>query len=133
MQAVGSSSEVGQPKVGWIVLLALSLWVFWPAGLVVFAFLLLSGRLDAWKRAGMNFWHEGTHQMRQPGTWWSPPASGNKAFDQYRSDTLRRLEEEEREFREYLDRLRAAKDKSEFDQFMADRRNRAGNQNPIQS
>jgi len=52
------------------------------------------------------------------------PSSGNRAFDDYRADTLRRLEEEQREFREFLQRLRAAKDKSEFDQFMAERRNR---------
>ena len=30
----------------------------------------------------------------------------------------------EREFREFLDRLRHAKDKAEFDQFMTERRNR---------
>ena len=52
------------------------------------------------------------------------PSSGNRAFDEYRTDTLRRLEEEQREFREFLDRLRFAKDKTEFDQFMAERRNR---------
>ena len=39
-------------------------------------------------------------------------------------ETLRRLEEEQREFRDFLDRLRMAKDKSEFDQFMAERRDR---------
>ncbi|HVH81773.1 MAG TPA: DUF2852 domain-containing protein, partial [Stellaceae bacterium] len=50
------------------------------------------------------------------------PSSGNRAFDEYRTETLRRLEEEEREFREFLDRLRHAKDKAEFDQFMAERR-----------
>ena len=52
------------------------------------------------------------------------PPSGNRAFDEYRMETLRRLEEEQSEFREFLDRLRMAKDKSEFDQFMAERRNR---------
>jgi hypothetical protein len=46
------------------------------------------------------------------------------AFDEYRRETLRRLEEEQKEFQEYLDRLRAAKDKSEFDQFMSERRGR---------
>ena len=51
-----------------------------------------------------------------------PYSSGNKAFDDYREETLKRLEEEEREFRSFLQRLRQAKDKSEFDQFMADRR-----------
>jgi hypothetical protein len=49
-------------------------------------------------------------------------SSGNRAFDEYRADTLRRLEDEQREFREFLDRLRHAKDKAEFDQFMAERR-----------
>ena len=48
--------------------------------------------------------------------------SGNRAFDEYREETLRRLEDEQREFMEFLDRLRHAKDKAEFDQFMAERR-----------
>ena len=50
--------------------------------------------------------------------------SGNRAFDEYRTDTLRRLEEEQREFQDFLGRLRMAKDKAEFDQFMAERRGR---------
>ena len=50
--------------------------------------------------------------------------SGNVAFDEYREETLRKLDEEQREFRDFLDRLRAAKDRSEFDQFMNERRNR---------
>ena len=58
------------------------------------------------------------------GPWNYAPSSGNRAFDEYRTETLRRLEEEQREFREFLDRLRFAKDKTEFDQFMAERRNR---------
>jgi hypothetical protein len=48
--------------------------------------------------------------------------SGNRAFDEYRAETLRRLEDEEREFREFLDQLRFAKDKVEFDQFLTNRR-----------
>ena len=53
---------------------------------------------------------------------WQPPTSGNRAFDEYRAETLRRLEEEAQEFRDFLDNLRHAKDKAEFDQFMNDRR-----------
>ena len=34
------------------------------------------------------------------GSWGGPPSSGNRAFDEYRSETLRRLEEEQREFRD---------------------------------
>jgi len=52
----------------------------------------------------------------------SQPSSGNRAFDEYRAETLRRLEDEQREFLEFLERLRHAKDKAEFDQFMAERR-----------
>ncbi|HZT49346.1 MAG TPA: DUF2852 domain-containing protein, partial [Hyphomicrobiaceae bacterium] len=34
------------------------------------------------------------------------------------------LEEEATEFRDFLERLRAAKDRAEFDEFMRERRNR---------
>ena len=37
---------------------------------------------------------------------------------------MKRLEEEQREFKDFLARLRFAKDRSEFDQFMTERRNR---------
>ena len=50
----------------------------------------------------------------------------NRAFDEYREETLRRLEEEQREFHDFLARLRRAKDKAEFDQFMSERRTRTG-------
>jgi hypothetical protein len=60
------------------------------------------------------------------GNWWAnPPSSGNRAFDEYRMETLRRLEEEQTEFHDFLDRLRHAKDKAEFDQFMTERRTRS--------
>ena len=58
------------------------------------------------------------------GDWFSPASSGNNAFDDYRAETLRRLEDEQREFKEFLGRLRFAKDRAEFDQFMAERRQR---------
>lgn len=58
------------------------------------------------------------------GTFRGYPPSGNAAFDDYREETLRRLEDEQRDFQGFLERLRKAKDKAEFDQFMADRRNR---------
>lgn len=51
-------------------------------------------------------------------------ATGNRAFDEYRTETLRRLEEESREFHGFLDKLRMAKDKAEFDAFMAERRDK---------
>lgn len=47
--------------------------------------------------------------------------SGNSAFDSYKAETLRRLEEEQEAFESFLQRLREAKDKQEFDAFMEDR------------
>lgn len=49
-------------------------------------------------------------------------SSGNTAFDSYREETLQRLEEEQGEFETFLDKLRQAKDKTEFDEFMAERK-----------
>lgn len=51
--------------------------------------------------------------------------SGNTAFDAYKAETLRRLMSEQEAFEAFLERLRAAKDKSEFDQFMDERANAA--------
>ena len=50
--------------------------------------------------------------------------TGNRAFDEYRADALRKLEEEAHEFRAFLERLRMAKDRAEFDDYMTERRNR---------
>lgn len=52
--------------------------------------------------------------------------TGNSAFDAYKADTLRRLEQEQQDFEAFLERLREAKDKSEFDQFMDERARDAG-------
>lgn len=52
-------------------------------------------------------------------------STGNSAFDAYKEETLRRLEEEQTNFEAFLERLREAKDKAEFDQFMEDRAKKA--------
>lgn len=52
-------------------------------------------------------------------------STGNSAFDAYKADTLRRLEEEQHNFEAFLERLRDAKDKAEFDQFMEERARKA--------
>lgn len=48
-------------------------------------------------------------------------SSGNTAFDAYKQETLRRLEDEQHSFEAFLQRLRDAKDKAEFDEFMDER------------
>ena len=64
------------------------------------------------------------NRMERHGFGFGPSSSGNRAFDEYRQETLRRLEDEQQEFKEFLTRLRHAKDKEEFDAFMAQHRNR---------
>ncbi len=62
---------------------------------------------------------------------WNPAASdGNQAFDEYRAETLRRMEVEQQEFAAFVERLRFARDKAEFDQFMAERRAASGGTGP---
>ena len=116
---------------GWIAAMVLGFWVFWPLGLALLAFLAFSGRLRACGPNGAGRWHNMADRRwgcggggGGRGRWGQAPTSGNAAFDDYRTETLRRLEEEQQEFVAYLERLRRAKDKAEFDQFMADRRNR---------
>lgn len=70
-------------------------------------------------------------RMDRPGrSWFAPASSGNHAFDEYRAETLKRLEDEQREFKDFLDRLRVARDRAEFDQFMAERRPRPAAPDP---
>ncbi len=117
----------------WIVLLVLGFIVWWPVGLAILAYTIWSKNMGCY---GSERWGRKLQRMEEKmgrvrermerfgGPFGGPPSSGNHAFDEYRAETLRRLEEEQREFRDFLDRLRFAKDKSEFDQFMAERRNR---------
>src|SRR5262245_7954219 len=123
MVLVAKLDELGKPA--WIALMILAFIIYWPLGLAILAFMYWSGRMGCGKHAygGVSRWPERNNRGGGPGTWWQP-SSGNRAFDEYRAETLRRLEEEQREFRDFLARLRMAKDKAEFDQFMAERRNR---------
>jgi Protein of unknown function (DUF2852) len=117
----------------WLALMILGFIFWWPLGLATLAYLLWSGRMGCWRRGEVGRWHGG-ERMREAAQWWrQPPSSGNRAFDEYRTETLRRLEEEQREFREFLDRLRFARDKTEFDQFMAERGTRSASPPPPQS
>jgi hypothetical protein len=134
MPITAKIDELGKPA--WVALIVLSFIVFWPLGLAILIFTIWSGRM-ACGHHHYGHWENKMERMQAKmdrlrdrmhggGFWGQPPSSGNRAFDEYRSETLKRLEEEQREFREFLDRLRFAKDKTEFDQFMAERRNRGG-------
>ncbi len=130
-------------KVGWITVVVAGFWLAWPVGLALLAFLAGSGRLREMRNAAPGTWFNLGGSGAVDGRWnagwkapWGQPkaaSSGNKAFDEYRDETLRRLEDEEREFQAFLDRLRKARDKSEFDAFMADRRNRPNTRDVTES
>ncbi|HEY7669028.1 MAG TPA: DUF2852 domain-containing protein [Hyphomicrobium sp.] len=125
---VATLDDWGKPA--WIAVMVLGFILFWPLGLAILAYLIWSGRMGCGRHGEMSRW-----QQRMSDKWdrnmerWGREmrgaySSGNRAFDEYRDETLKRLEEESREFREFLDRLRKAKDKEEFDAFMAERRTR---------
>ena len=107
---------------------------WWPVGLTLLFLALWSRRMGCWGYYRHGGYQGGSWQGNAP-PWagWKnwcgggerpAPTSGNRAFDEYRMETLRRLEEEQKEFGAFLDRLRFAKDKAEFDQFMTELRQR---------
>ncbi|MGI9386843.1 MAG: DUF2852 domain-containing protein [Methyloligellaceae bacterium] len=104
------------PKPAWIALMVLGFIAFWPIGLGILAYLLWSGKMGCWSRKDFSQWSNkcGSHRSRFRST-------GNMAFAEYREETLNRLEEEQREFTMFLERLRRAKGQQEFDQFMSER------------
>jgi hypothetical protein len=101
-------------KGAWIAAMVLGFIFFWPVGLALLAYMIWSKRMfnGSCAKGGYGRARHAHSAFR---------SSGNTAFDAYKSETLRRLEEEQSAFEEFLKRLREAKDKSEFDQFMDDR------------
>ena len=103
-------------KGAWIAAMVLGFIFFWPVGLALLMYMIWSKRMFS-----------GTSCAKRRSRSFSMPSrnTGNAAFDAYKADTLRRLEEEQENFEAFLERLREAKDKSEFDQFMDERANAA--------
>jgi len=97
-------------KGAWIAAMIVSFIFFWPVGLAILAYMIwgknMFGNCAARKQ------HRRKHGFK---------SSGNTAFDAYKAETLQRLQDEQESFEAFLQRLRDAKDKSEFDQFMDER------------
>lgn len=140
MGAIAKMDQMGKPA--WIIAMILGFVFFWPIGLAILFYMIWSGRMGcrhmntegqsdwramrhewrdrkhAWKQQMRQRWHaehNGSPQMRP---------SGNSAFDDYKAETIRRLEDEQEQFTDFLEHLRKSKDKAEFDDFMNSRRNR---------
>ena len=99
-------------KGAWIIAMIAAFVIVWPVGLAILGYMIWSKRMfscrprtDRRSRNAVRF-----------------QSSGNSAFDAYRGETLKRLEDEHNEFVDFLQKLREAKDKAEFDQFMQNRK-----------
>lgn len=101
-------------KGAWIAAMVLGFIFFWPVGLALLAYMIWSKRMFSGKSCA----------RRVNRSMMATRSTGNAAFDAYKADTLRRLQEEQDNFEAFLERLREAKDKAEFDQFMDERAKR---------
>jgi hypothetical protein len=119
MEFVQTLDDYGKPA--WITLMIVGFIVFWPIGLGILFYLMWSGRMGCksrnWKGLSEGRWNRAHKAFR---------STGNNAFDEYRDETLSRLQREADEFKTFMERLRAARDKAEFDQFIAERDGTSG-------
>jgi len=143
-----SSCGVGRWSMFEIVAMVLGFIVFWPIGLAILGFKIWqrkTGYPGDLQTAAQAKWREArgmmSNSIKPSGPWTSqvwgsrrgfaPFTTGNSAFDEWKAAELARLEEERRklqdahnEFAAFLDNIRRAKDREEFERFMNERRNR---------
>jgi len=98
----------------WLIAMILGFIFVWPVGLGILAYMIWSKRMFGCRH------HRNRRDNSVDARAFAP--TGNAAFDAYRAETLKRLEDEHREFLDFLQKLREARDKAEFDQFMEQRR-----------
>jgi heme/copper-type cytochrome/quinol oxidase subunit 1 len=108
-------------KMAWIAAMVLGFIFVWPVGLALLAYMIWSKRM--FNRSACR------NRSHAQGMRWKTQSTGNSAFDFYRSETIRRLEEEQDAFEAFLKRLRDAKDKTEFDTFMEERATKNADEN----
>jgi len=120
-----------------IALMVLGFVVWWPLGLAALAYVLwgemfggsaekAEGFVNRSRSWAENCGSRGSNGFRRHGGFRSQ--SGNAAFDEYRAEQLRKLDEERKRldeevngFHEYMRNLRMARDREEFDRFMRDK------------
>jgi hypothetical protein len=103
-----------------VAALVLGFFVWWPLGFAVLAYILWGGSVDQLLKDAID-----QFKSKASSGFGSGRGSGNAAFDEYRKSTLKRLEEEQAEFADYVEKLRMARDQEEFDRFMAERRSKS--------
>ena len=119
-----------------IALMVLGFIIFWPLGLAVLGYILWGEKFGGSAEKAQAYWNKGCGYMRNNNKhgfgrtgFASTSSSGNAAFDEYRAEQLKRLEEERARldaeidaFHEYMANLNKAKDREEFDRFMNEHR-----------
>ncbi len=112
-----------------IGLMVLGFIVWWPLGLAMLAYIVWGDQLHDVVRDGKSqFSNFGATKYAQSGHRTRRRATGNAAFDDYRSEELdrlrkerRKLDDEVKEFEEYLSNLSMARDREEFTRYMKER------------
>jgi len=117
-----------------IALMVLGFILWWPLGLAVLGYIVWGENFGGSAEKAQRYMDHGRRFAKNcgPRGHWRHQGfrqtSGNAAFDDYREEQLRRLEEERKRldeeinaFHEYMANLRKAKDREEFDRFMGDR------------
>ena len=115
-----------------IALMVLGFIFYWPLGLAMLAYIIWGDRLDDVKRSVNEKTESMFGSFRNCGkseNFGFGGTTGNAAFDDWRREELDRLAEERRkleearaDFEAYAAELRRARDKEEFDRFMAERK-----------
>src|SRR5262245_66407324 len=93
--------DIGKPA--WIALTVVSFILFWPLGLLLLGFLIGSGRMACWAHGNGDHWqrrmkrmHQRMERMQAAAESWGGggyrAASGNRAFEAYRAETVRGFE-----------------------------------------
>jgi hypothetical protein len=124
-----SGWEIGAMVAGFVV--------FWPLGLVALFLKLKNGEMWRGASEGEMPWSKWKGKGRTMGEHfraWGPAVdslrvnSGNRAFEEYKQAELakldemrRKLEEDQKAFGDFMERVRRAKDQEEFERFMAER------------
>ena len=112
--------------------------LFWPIGLLVLGYILWGEKFGGSPEKAQAYFNKGkawcssnkgAHRNWTSNRSYGMNTSGNAAFDDYRAEQLKRLDEERARldaeigaFQDYMANLNKAKDREEFDRFMNERR-----------
>ena len=135
---VHRGSPRGSKRALEIVGIVFAFFWFWPAAAAYIAWKVMGYPLPTELRRSLESGWKGLfgdNRFGSPAASWQPSfrSTGNRAFDDYRRAEIdrleaerRRLDDEAREFRSFVEDLKRAKDREEFDAYMARRRAEQG-------